>query len=75
MDFSSIKIVLIHTTHPGNIGATARAMKNMGFSELALVQPNHFPSHECTVRAAGADEILQQVSCMTHWQKRLQIVN
>ena len=62
MDFSSIKIVLIHTTHPGNIGATARAMKNMGFSELALVQPNHFPSHECTVRAAGADEILQQVS-------------
>lgn len=58
MNFDHIKIVLVETSHPGNIGATARAMKNMGFSRLALVKPTGFPSEECTVRASGADDIL-----------------
>ena len=53
-----VKIVLVNTTHPGNIGATARAMKTMGLDQLALVAPRHFPSAECTARAAGADDIL-----------------
>ena len=46
------------TSHPGNIGATARAMKTMGLHDLALVRPKHFPSDEATARAAGADDIL-----------------
>jgi TrmH family RNA methyltransferase len=54
----SIRIVLVGTTHPGNIGACARAMKNMGMTELALVDPRHFPHEEATARASGADDIL-----------------
>lgn len=50
--------MLVDTSHPGNIGATARAMKTMGLSDLALVRPKHFPSDEATARAAGADDIL-----------------
>lgn len=51
-------IVLVETTHPGNIGACARAMKTMGVSNLRLVSPRQFPSAEVTARAAGADDIL-----------------
>jgi tRNA (cytidine32/uridine32-2'-O)-methyltransferase len=50
----------MRTTHPGNIGAVARAMKNMGLSRLTLVQPKTFPSEEALARAAGAEEILVQ---------------
>ena len=57
-----VKIVLVNTTHPGNIGAAARAMKTMGLDKLALVAPRHFPSAECTARAAGADDILARAS-------------
>ena len=53
-----VRIVLVGTTHPGNIGATARAMKVMGLSALHLVAPARFPSAEATARAAGADDIL-----------------
>ncbi len=56
-----IKIVLVETTHPGNIGASARAMKTMGFSRLHLVKPKLFPNAEATARAAGADDILSYV--------------
>ena len=54
----NIAIVLVETTHPGNIGAAARAMKTMGLSCLRLVSPRIFPSAEATARAAGADNIL-----------------
>jgi tRNA C32,U32 (ribose-2'-O)-methylase TrmJ len=54
----SIRIVLVGTTHPGNIGAVARAMKNMGLSDLALVNPKHFPHEEATARASGASDLL-----------------
>jgi len=57
MDY--IRVVLIQPTHPGNIGATARAMGNMGASNLVLVDPADFPSPVATARAAGADSILQ----------------
>ena len=54
----NIRIVLINTFHPGNIGAAARAMKNMGLSELYLVDPKEFPNPEAESRAAGAKELL-----------------
>lgn len=56
----SIRIVLVGTTHPGNIGAVARAMKNMGLSDLALVNPRLFPHDEATARATGAADILEK---------------
>ncbi|ALP53631.1 hypothetical protein Tel_11085 [Candidatus Tenderia electrophaga] len=55
---SNIRIVLVNTTHPGNIGAAARAMKNMGLTRLYLVQPQGFPCAEATARASGADDLL-----------------
>jgi TrmH family RNA methyltransferase len=55
---AAVRIVLVATSHPGNIGATARAMKAMGLSALHLVQPARFPSAEATARAAGADDVL-----------------
>lgn len=57
-DFSQINIILVGTTHPGNIGATARAMKTMGQVNLRLVNPKIYPSAEATARATGADDIL-----------------
>jgi TrmH family RNA methyltransferase len=54
-----IRFVLVDTSHPGNIGAVARAMKNMGLSELVLVRPAAFPHAEATARASGADDLLQ----------------
>ena len=56
----NIRIVLVETSHPGNIGAVARAMKNMCLDQLALVNPWHFPSAEAIARASGADDVLQQ---------------
>lgn len=56
--FEQVKIILINTTHPGNIGAAARAMKNMGFKHLCLVSPKIFPSDEASARASGAEDIL-----------------
>jgi len=53
-----IRIVLVEPTHPGNIGASARAMKNMGLAHLHLVRPRHFPHAEATARASGADDLL-----------------
>ncbi len=53
-----IRFVLVDTSHPGNIGAVARAMKNMGLAELVLVNPREFPHPEATARASGADDLL-----------------
>jgi len=57
---SNIRIVLINTFHPGNIGAAARAMKNMGLSQLYLVNPGEFPHPEADSRAAGGSDLLRQ---------------
>lgn len=56
---SRLIIVLVEPTHPGNIGATARAMKNMAIKRLHLVSPKRFPSADATSRASGADDILE----------------
>ncbi len=58
----NIRIVLINTFHPGNIGAAARAMKNMGLSQLYLVEPRIYPSEEADSRAAGAKDVLDQAT-------------
>ena len=55
---NDIKVVLSHPTHPGNIGAAARALKTMGVSRLALVNPKRYPCAEATERASGAQDIL-----------------
>ncbi|HET8792140.1 MAG TPA: RNA methyltransferase, partial [Modicisalibacter sp.] len=55
---SNIRIVLVQTFHPGNIGASARAMKTMGLTQLALVNPRCFPDDEATQLAAGADDVI-----------------
>lgn len=56
---ANIRIVLVRPTHPGNVGATARAMKNMSLRNLYLIEPEKFPSPEATDRAVGADDVLQ----------------
>ncbi|KTD07208.1 RNA methyltransferase [Legionella jamestowniensis] len=61
MNFSTVRIVLIATSHPGNIGSTARAMKTMGFSNLYLVSPKAFPHQKAYEMAAGADDVLNNV--------------
>ena len=56
---AQIKIVLCQSSHPGNIGAAARAMKTMGLKHLVLVTPKDFPSDEATARSSGATDILE----------------
>ncbi len=56
--FDNIRIVLCTTSHPGNIGSTARAMKTMGFKHLYLVNPAKYPNEQATALAAGADDVL-----------------
>ena len=55
---NTIRIVLVETSHPGNIGAAARALKNMALDELVLVRPRYFPHAEASARASGADDLL-----------------
>lgn len=57
---SRIRVVLSRTSHPGNIGAAARALKTMGLDELWLVQPRHFPDPDATAMAAGAADVLDR---------------
>jgi len=60
MSLSNIRIVLVEPSHPGNIGAAARAMKTMGLENLVLVRPNNFPSQEADSRAVSAVDILNR---------------
>ncbi|WP_445353960.1 RNA methyltransferase [Natronospira bacteriovora] len=53
-----VRIVLVGTTHPGNIGSAARAMKTMGLHDLVLVNPKYPPDDEARARASGADDVL-----------------
>lgn len=62
----NIRVVLVRPTHPGNIGACARAMKTMCLERLYLVAPEAFPSREATAMAAGAEDVLARgVVCAT----------
>lgn len=65
MALENIRIVLINPTHPGNIGAAARAMKTMRLDQLCLVGPKVFPHADATARAAGADDILANAKLCT----------
>ena len=58
---SEVKVVLVRTFHPGNIGSAARAMKTMGLSQLVLVQPLDFPHEQANTMAAGAEDMLANV--------------
>lgn len=60
-----IRIVMVEPSHPGNIGAAARALKTMGLSDLRLVSPREFPSAEASARASGAAELLTEARVCT----------
>lgn len=64
--------MLSHTTHPGNIGAAARAMKTMGLRHLYLINPRHFPDPQTNAMAAGADDILANAVVCTSIDEALQ---
>jgi tRNA (cytidine32/uridine32-2'-O)-methyltransferase len=57
----NIRFVLVRTSHPGNIGAAARAIRTMGFSRLSLVAPHRYPHADATAMAAGADDVLANI--------------
>jgi hypothetical protein len=75
--FDRVRVVMVNTTEPGNLGAAARAMKNMNLSQLTLVNPQGYPSAVATARASGADDVLSNALvcnslltclCTTHSQ-------
>lgn len=67
----AVRIILVGTTHPGNIGAVARAMKNMGLRDLMLVNPLHFPHEDATARASGAEDILESATVLENLDQAL----
>lgn len=73
--FSNIRIVLVETSHPGNIGGVARAMKNMCLENLYLVNPRLFPHAEASSRASGADDLLGKATVCQSLGEALQECN
>lgn len=70
-NYTSVRIVMVNTTEPGNIGAAARAMKNMNLSKLYLVNPKGYPSAAATARASGADDVLSNAVVCDSLQEAL----
>lgn len=68
----NVRVILSHTTHPGNIGAAARAMKTMGLTQLRLINPRRFPDPQATAMAAGADDVLQEAGVCGSLEEALQ---
>lgn len=68
---SRVRVVLLRPEHPGNIGSVARAMANMGLSDLCLVGPHEFPSPVATAMAAGAHHILDKASVVASLDEAL----
>ncbi len=58
---NKFEFILVEPSHPGNIGATARAIKNMGFQNLSLIKPVDFPNDDAFYRAKGARDILENI--------------
>lgn len=58
--FEHIKIIMVETAHPGNIGSAARAMKTMGLENLVLVNPQYYPCEQATWMASGAKDVLEK---------------
>lgn len=69
---NNIRVVLSHTTHPGNIGAAARAMKTMGLDLLYLVNPSHFPDPQADAMASGAEDVLRKAIVCSSIDEALQ---
>ncbi len=67
-----MRVVLSHTTHPGNIGAAARAMKTMGLRDLYLINPRHFPDRQADAMAAGAVDVLRDAVVCSSLDEALQ---
>jgi tRNA/rRNA methyltransferase len=67
-----VRVVLVNTSHPGNIGSAARAMMTMGLANLYLVQPRRFPDPEATALAAGAQQVLNAAKCCSSLDEALQ---
>ncbi len=70
--FGRLRIVLSRTSHPGNIGAAARAMKTMGLGRLVLVTPSSFPDPVAQARASGADDILEKACVVASLEEALE---
>jgi tRNA/rRNA methyltransferase len=69
------RIILCETSHPGNIGSVARAMKTMGFSDLYLVNPKDFPSKHAQALACEAEDILKKATVVTSLEVALKNIN
>lgn len=67
----NVRIVLSHTSHPGNIGGAARAMKTMGLDALYLVNPKSFPDAAADARATGAQDLLERARVCTSLDEAL----
>ena len=70
--FPGVRVVLVETSHPGNIGASARAMKNMGLEDLVLVRPLCFPSSQADARAGNARDVLSSAEVVSSLDKALE---
>jgi tRNA (cytidine32/uridine32-2'-O)-methyltransferase len=64
-----VQIVLVETSHPGNIGSVARAMKNMGLANLSLINPKKFPHQEATALAGNATDVLDNAKIFSSIQE------
>lgn len=71
VSLQNVRVVLVNTSHPGNIGGAARAMKNMGLSRLVLVDPVDFPSSEAVARASGATDVLDDAQVVATLEEAL----
>lgn len=71
MQLQSVRIILVGTTHPGNIGSTARAMKTMGLQKLYLVSPKSFPDKQAYDLSAGAYDILDNAIVVDNLKEAL----
>ncbi len=70
-NYDRIKIVMVNTSHPGNIGAAARAMKTMGLGSLYLVNPQSFPDKEADIRAVSARGLLDKAQVCSNLDEAL----
>lgn len=71
MEFDQVKIVMVNTSHSGNIGSAARAMKTMGFNNLVLVAPKSFPSEDANTMSAGAADVLERAIVVTSLEEAI----
>ena len=68
---SRIRVVLLRPSHPGNIGAAARAMKTMGITQLRLVRPKRFPHPDARAMASGAADVLESAHACANLEEAL----